>query len=162
MFDQFWVDLQNGERVAVFVCVGLYCVLVAGYSFFKQYLVSQWPFVWGTLHKAEAKLIMPDNSLSEQQYTSKALYSYQVNGVQYEGTRVSAMVIVATHNARAILNKQLQGIQKDAAGRVKVFYKPSNPKKSLLIKGSVAQIVFTSLFFFFGVYLLVTYGPKYL
>ena len=62
--------------------------------------------------------------------------------VSFRGKRLSAMVVVDSHNAKQLLNKQLKGIViKDE--KVKVFYNPKKPNKSFLINGSYTQVIFT-------------------
>ncbi len=42
---------------------------------------------------------------SDQEYISKTLYRYNVSGVNYDGTRISPWIFVASHNARFVLEK---------------------------------------------------------
>jgi len=70
---------------------------------------------------------------SDQNYASKALYNYEVSGVNYEGARVSPWLMLVSYNLRFIIEKQMSYIQRSSDGKVKVFYNPNNPKKSFLI-----------------------------
>jgi hypothetical protein len=70
---------------------------------------------------------------TDQEYVTKALYQYRVGGVSYEGQRISPWVIVASHNARVVLEKQMASIQRLSGDKVKVFYNPKRPQKSYLV-----------------------------
>ena len=74
-----------------------------------------------------------------------ALYEYTVDGNLYKGNRVSPWVMVATHNAKVVLEKQLRKVERSRDGSVSVFYNPANPKKSLLIKPGVFGLKVTAL-----------------
>jgi hypothetical protein len=93
-----------------------------------------------------------------QQYVADALYEYSVNGQQYTGKRISPWVVVATHNMRAVLVKQLLKIRKDPNGSIDVFYNPADPKKSFLVKpGIVGQLVTVAA----GLASAIVYMAKY-
>jgi len=84
-----------------------------------------------------------DPVLSHQDYAVRALYEYSVGGVVYQGIRVSPWVMLASHNAKILLEKQMRGIDKSEDGSVKVFYNPNYPKKSFLIKPGRIGIMIT-------------------
>jgi hypothetical protein len=95
---------------------------------------------------------------SHQDYVSKALYTYNVAGLDYDGTKISPWIFVASHNARFVLEKQLSSVQRFPNGKVKVFYNPHNPRKSFLIIAGKTGICITV---FISVLPLVMFYFKY-
>ena len=123
-------------------------VMSAGalYSVVYQYRIRQWPDTEGTLQKAGTRHFGSSaQHTSEQEYVSDALYSYTVEGEKYTGTRVSPWKIVASHNARGILERQLKSITQLPTGKVAVYYNPLKPEKSFLIKPGIPGLVLTVL-----------------
>lgn len=53
------------------------------------------------------------------------------------------MAVVASHNAQAILHRQLESVETRGEDQVKVYVNPENPRKSCLINGSPAQLPVT-------------------
>ena len=159
---QIFVDrLSQGDGVALFMVVSVFSILAACFSLFMQWRVYRWPYVWGQLLDADtAKFGYTDPIPHEQEYHNKVSYSYVVNGQTYKGHRLSAMVVVASHNLQTILSTQLAGINTED-GKVKVFYNPRNPQKSYLIKGSVIQLAFTVVFAAIMAAVLYTLIPRY-
>jgi hypothetical protein len=108
-------------------------------------LIRTWPSVKGQLKHIGLDKFGSAMMLSDQDYISGALYCYQIEGKTYQGKRISPWVIVASHNAQFILKKQLSKVETFPNGKVKIFYKPSNPAKSWLILPSKFGIVMTAL-----------------
>ena len=134
----------NGEIQGVWFWAAVYTFAVCGYSLIFQLRTRSWPFTTGELVEAEVeKFGATDPVKSNQEYVSKALYRFTVSGVDYEGTRISPWVFVASHNARAILKKQMSAIYHYPDGKVKVFYNPGNPQKSFLIVAGRVGIFIT-------------------
>ncbi len=126
-----WQLAIQGETQGVWFYAALYTLAVCSYSLFFQIRTRKWPNVAGQLNSlGVVKFGGTETSLSEQDYRSKALYTYHVDGVVYEGKRVSPWVVVASHNARFVLDKQHAAIEHLPNGSVKVFYNPHNPKKA--------------------------------
>jgi len=133
-----------GDPFAIGACVAAFCAAACVYSLFFQYRVWHWPHVWGVLGVAGKKQTLSSGtSMADRQYVARVSYTYDVDGQAYEGHRLSAMQVEASHNARAVLDAQLKGIERQD-GRVKVYYKPGNPAKSYLIRGSLTQVVLTA------------------
>ena len=85
----------------------------------------------------------PEWVKSDQQYSLNAVYRYKVDGRIFEGHRVSAWVVVASHNARGVLEAQRKGVQRYPDGTVSVFYNPKRPDKSYLIRPGLPGLVIT-------------------
>lgn len=133
-FQEMWQLAIQGQTQGIWFWAALYTFIVCVYSLRLQLSTRHWPWVEGDLSNiGTAKFGATDKIISNQKYVSKALYQYRVSGVDYNGNKVSPWVVVVSHNAKAILEKQLLGIQRLPSGEVKVYYKPSNPQKSFLI-----------------------------
>ena len=83
---------------------------------------------------------------------------YLVSNKEYEGSRISPWIFVASYNARFLLEKQQAQVQINADGAVKVYYNPRNPKKSYLIVAGKTGILVTLLL---GALPLISYWMKY-
>ena len=114
--------------------ISLYCFLILGYSSIRQLRCRRWPSVWGKLEKEELRKVGGTAwSLSDQDYATDALYHYEVDGQHYAGKRVSPWIVIASHNARFLLEKQMAKIHKRGDDQVRVYFNPRNPRKSFLI-----------------------------
>ncbi|WP_277253409.1 DUF3592 domain-containing protein [Neptunomonas phycophila] len=141
---EMWQLAIAGEPQGIFFWAAIYTFVVCLYSTIFQCLTRRWPSTQGQLMDAGVNTFGGRNVYrADTEYISKAVYRYTVSDNDYEGKRVSPWVIVTNHNAKGILNKQLSGIQRLPNGKVRVFYKPSNPKKSFLILPSKIGIGFT-------------------
>lgn len=148
-FIKMWQLAIEGQLQGIWFYGALYIFLVCQYSLIFQIRTRSWPYVYGKLAGLSVKKFGPtDPVLSEQEYTSKALYRYKVSGAEYEGTRVSPWVFITSHNIRFILEKQMSSVQKLPDGRVKVFYNPNKPSKSYLIVSGRLGITITLLISF--------------
>jgi hypothetical protein len=133
-FSEQWTLLMAGERQAVFFWISLYCFLILGYSSVRQLRCRRWPSVWGRLEKSGLRKVGGTAwSKSDQEYATDALYHYEVDNEHYEGKRVSPWIVIASHNARFVLEKQMAKIHTRGEDEVRVFYNPRNPRKSFLI-----------------------------
>jgi len=156
-----WGLALAGDKQGVLFFVCVYAFLVLGYSLVRQFHAAGWPMTRGTLQSAGLeKFGSTEWSLSDQDYKVDALYAYEVNGETYTGKRVSPWLIVASHNARFLLERQLSKITRYDDGRVAVFYNPKRPEKSFLIKPSPLGQAFTAAFTF-GPLLLYWFGYHY-
>lgn len=134
---------MSKDPEAIAFCVTGFCVLASVYSLFYQYKVSQWPSVWGVLKQGGVqKFGGPESKVSDQSYVAKVKYSYEVQGESFEGSRLSAMTVVSSHNAQQLLKNQLKGVEKHG-NKVKVYFNPNRPEKSFLINGSKFQVILT-------------------
>lgn len=139
-----WVLASEGDKQGVLFFVVVYALIVCLYSFFRQILIRQWPITKGFFQSASVeKWGTSEFILSDQEYKVDSSYEYQVSGKRYKGTRVSPWIIIASHNAKLLLTKQLNNIQKNADGTVNVFYNPKKPEKSYLMKPGFFGMVIT-------------------
>ena len=132
-FQEMWQLAVNGQTQGVFFWFALYMFIVCFYSLVFQIRTRYWPFVQGELVEFGLEKFGTAMVKSDQNYVSKALYNYEVSGVNYEGARVSPWLMLVSYNLRFIIEKQMSYIQRSSDGKVKVFYNPNNPKKSFLI-----------------------------
>ncbi len=82
---------------------------------------------------------------SDTSYTLNALYQYEVDGKPYSGKRVSPWIVIASHNAKGVLDFQARGVEYVGEDLVRVFYNPNRPTKSFLILPSLAGIAVITL-----------------
>lgn len=134
----------NGETQGIFFLCAVYALLMLIYSLIYQIRVSRWPSTTGTLHLGTIEKWGTRELLkANQQYKVAALYTYSVNGTKYQGKRVSPWIIIASHNARFLLKRQLNQAQMQSGNEVTVFYHPSKPAKSWLVKPGVKGMILT-------------------
>ncbi|WP_157694103.1 DUF3592 domain-containing protein [Hydrogenophaga crassostreae] len=139
-----WQQLWQGEAQAIIFWAAVYCFLIGLFSLTYQLRIRSWRVASGVLAKAGLERWGgPEWVKSDQQYSLKAAYVYRVDGRVHEGHRVSSWVMVASHNARFLLESQLKGVQRHADGTVSVFYNPRRPHKSFLIRPGVVGMLVT-------------------
>jgi len=137
----------EGNPRGVFFWIAVYFSLMSLYSIIFQVRTRRWPSAKGILLKKEvAEFGVKERMKSEQDYKVSALYKYSVNDVEYIGSKVSTWSVIASHNARFILNSQLKAIERDNDGYIRVYYNPKKPNKCLLIKPSILGLVITLIF----------------
>ncbi len=144
--DMWFLALQ-GEAQGIYFWAAVYALAICSYSLFYQTRIRCWTSTIGDLADASLdKFGGTDVVAGDQQYKSRALYSYCVGDQSFEGKRVSPWIVVASANARFILQSQMSKIQSPEPGKVVVFYNPKRPQKSFLIKpGIVGQLVTAAL-----------------
>lgn len=135
--------IQGADPVAIAFLVAAFSVLATFYSFYFQYRIWNWPFVWGELNRSEVKS-GGGSSPSDRNLLADVEYTYQVDEQTYTGTRLSAMAI--SSNSAGLIKHQMSGSEKDGEGKVKVYYDPARPHKAFLIRGSKVQVVLTLLY----------------
>ncbi|WP_323750409.1 DUF3592 domain-containing protein [Marinobacter sp.] len=139
-----WLLASEGNKQGVLFFIVVYVFVMCLYSFFRQFLISQWPMTKGILKSASVdKWGVTELVLSDQDYKVSSLYKYKVADDIYHGHRVSPWIIIASHNSRFLLKNQLKNIRKDKDGTVNVFYNPKKPEKSYLIKPGVLGMAVT-------------------
>ncbi|MDO6462011.1 DUF3592 domain-containing protein [Granulosicoccaceae sp. 1_MG-2023] len=141
---EMWALALEGEKQGVLFFVVIYVLIVCLYSLVRQLLIRRWPLAKGKLLSATVeKWGVEDIIPAEQDYKAAALYEYEVAGRRYRGRRVSPWVIVASYNARMLLEKQLSGVRIHPDGSVDVLYKPGKPHKSYLVKPGLFGMALT-------------------
>ena len=148
VFVGYFIDMfelaKAGNTQGIYFFIVVYTTLVLSISLVCQYRINRWPIVKGDLlNKDVNKLGATEWATTNQEYVAKALYHYTVEGQEYFGKRVSAWVMVASHNAKFILEKQLSSIDVDDNGKVSVYYNPKKPQKSYLIITGIKSQLFT-------------------
>jgi len=139
-----WALAFEGDKQGILFFVVVYAFIVCLYSFFRQVLIRQWPVEKGLLQSASVeKWGVTELVLSDHDYKVDSLYEYHVSDKSYQGKRISPWIIIASHNARFLLKKQLNSVQKNEDGTVNVFYNPKNPEKSYLVKPGIFGMAIT-------------------
>ena len=133
-----------GDIQSIFLLVSVYVLMVCSYSVLYQVKVSRWPTVEGKLLTSGLrKYGGTEWAPADQEYVAETLYEYEVDGKKYLGKRLSPWIVVASHNARFVVNAQLNRVKRDPDGRVAVYYNPKAPGKSFLIPTAVASQLVT-------------------
>ncbi len=149
----------NGDEQSIILLAVIYVLLVCSYSVIWQMRVNAWPSVTGRLEKLGLrKFGATEYVRANQDYVSDALYTYQVNGQEYKGKRVSPWVMVASYNLRGLLRLQNKGVGVHSANEVTVYYNPAKPEKSFLVKTGPFSQIFTALI---GIGPLLFYLARY-
>ena len=140
-----WELAAEGKPEGILFVAALYLLAVCTWSLIGQLRMRRWPSVEGVLLDAGTRKIGGGAwNLSDQEYANKVRYDYVVNGVSYQGNKLSPWIIQASHNLKVVLRRQLQKVGVAEDGRVTVYYNPRNPGKSVLIKPALFGIVFTA------------------
>jgi len=143
---KMWQLAMNGDVQGIWFWGALYFLLLCAYSLIYQLRTRRWPSTQGELASLGIEKSGATTRVkSDQEYVSNSLYRYRVDGEEYEGVRISPWVFVASHNVQTVLKKQLESVQRESDGRVKVFYNPKNPRKSFLILPGPAGIAVTAV-----------------
>jgi hypothetical protein len=141
---EMWMLALQGGAQGVWFWVAIYTFVVCTYSVVFQIRTRSWPATRGQLINADAELFGGFGEAStSKEYAARALYRYDLAGINYEGKRVSPWIILTS--AKAILRKQLSAIQHHPNEMVTVFYNPRKPKKSFLILPGKKGLLITSL-----------------
>lgn len=141
-----WTLATQGQIQGIWFWAAIYTFAVCAYSAAYQVRIRNWPSTTGSLqHATVARFGINERNLSSQNYEADTRYSYEVSNIQYEGSRLSPWVLMASHNLRVLLRWQLSSIRSGPAGEVDVFYNPKNPAKSFLIVPSKLGILITFL-----------------
>ncbi len=149
----------EGDKQSLLLIAAVYMLLVCGYSVLYQVRMSRWPGVSGKLRYLDIELFgARERALPNRQYHADALYEYRVDGRSYENSKISPWVMVASHNVRFLLHRQLRRVSVGPEGEVIVYYNPRRPQKSALIKpGPVGQWITVLI----GVAPLALYVSRY-
>ena len=119
----------------------LYVLIVLIGSLWHALRVRGWPQVEGQLLSLGIRpLGTPDLSTRDQDYVPSALYRYQVDGQSYEGREISIWKMSASGLLKNAANLLPRQVRPGETGKVVVYYNPSRPKKSLLLRPGWASI----------------------
>ena len=132
---EMWALALAGDVRGLFFWCSVYALVLLFYSAVYQIRISRWPNIHGEVLQSGVKRFGgTESNRAEQSYSTSARYRYTVDGDEHTGERVSPWVIVASHNVRAVLEKQMASIETDKQNRVRVFFNPRAPHKSFLIR----------------------------
>ncbi|WP_371379351.1 hypothetical protein [Thalassotalea aquiviva] len=143
-FLSMWSLAIEGEKQGILFYATLYTSVLLCYSTVYQLKIRSWPSTKGSLvNRNISNWGAKEWATSDQNYVVNALYKYKVGQQEYVGKRVSPWIIIASHNMKFVLEKQLNGIQKEEDGSIRVFFNPKRPQKSFLIKPGNIGLIFT-------------------
>jgi hypothetical protein len=121
-----------------FMCLGLIFLALGGYEFWQGSKTKNWPAAPGRIIESEIESGSSTSrpygraSRRDTDYSVRIRYSYAVAGQKLEGQRLQYGN--ESHDKRSSA-KQQQSLY-PAGKEVQVFYDPTNPKDSVLVKGS--------------------------
>lgn len=117
-----------------FLVCGLYVLL-------RNHRVRQWPYATGSMLKKHIGTGYKDiddltayDHTFDPQITAYVKYEYSVGSRTYTGDRLSYTLMSGNPIVHKLLLKQFSQIEYFPNGDLKVFYKPENPVRSVLIK----------------------------
>lgn len=140
---QVWAMAANGQAQGIFFFIASYAFVALGYSVVQQVRVLSWPSVQGKIERAEIrKVSLSERLKSAQDFVATAVYHYQVDGIEYEGNKISTRAMLSSRNARYILKRHLEYVQQNADGELTVFYHPQKPANAVLFLPSRLSIMF--------------------
>ncbi|MEE4299843.1 MAG: DUF3592 domain-containing protein [Pseudomonadales bacterium] len=147
--DDYLADMfrlaRDGELQGIWFWAAVYVALVCTASLRFQLRTRRWPTTTGQLARLGIRRFgASEMTLSEQDHVGDALYTYRVAGKDYEGRRISPWIVVASHNARALLRLQNRGVVRAASGEVRVHYDPRRPQKSFLVVAGWPGLLLTA------------------
>lgn len=134
ILNSFYENLLSGDKQAILIVAAAYFALMGLVSLIFQLRILSWPMTNGTLVHSGLLRWGASNFAGEQDYEAEVKYHYRVDGKQYEGKRLSSWYIIASANLRFLLRWQLNGITNLAPEEIAVFFNPSAPEKSYLIR----------------------------
>jgi hypothetical protein len=131
----------SGQIEGIFAVVFFALTFACAYSVFYQFRIRSWPSTTGKLLSAETEEFgATEISPSDVDYMNSVAYEYVVDGTTYAGNRFSPWVVIATHNLKTILERQLDGLAPGNA--VPVFYNPRKPGLAFLKRpGPIGMLV---------------------
>lgn len=132
---EFMDAVMRRDRDAVLLAISLYLWCVGMYCYVYLRRMARWPSTPGTTRRLGLRYFagVRDWVQADQDYVLDGVYEYEVDGVRYQGSRVSPWPVKASHNFRGVLLCQLRGVEHTADGRIRVYYDPRRPKRSILI-----------------------------
>ena len=157
-FEQMWALALDGQTQGIFFMGSLYFSVMLFYSLLYQIRVARWPGTRGELTDEKLDVFGYAFDPSEKEYKASVSYTYEVDGKQYAGKRLSPWVFITNKNAKTLLNKQLDTIFRHSDGTVTVYYHPDKPEKSYLLKPGLTGKIITVLLALLPILL---YGLKY-
>jgi hypothetical protein len=142
----------RGEFKGMFASIFFLLTFANLWSVIYQLRIRHWPATTGKLLMAATEEFgATEINPSDVNYTNVVSYEYTVDGETYIGRRLSPWIVVATHNLKAILENQLDGLT--TGGHLPVFYNSAKPQLAFLKRPGGLGILIT---LGFAVFCLVT------
>ena len=151
------MDIINNRiyLAIVFLTIGAFLVLLNSFLIIRAYLSNKWALVNGIIEKSYLEDVTLSNE-SVHSYKLRISYSYSIEGKTYVSSRVFF--------GDRILSSfkgwfQKISIKYSPGSKVDVYYKPSNPKLSVLepgIKYELFIILFSGVMLFVLGYIIIT------
>lgn len=137
----------DGAKQGVIFFMLLYSGIVCLFSLAYVLRVRGWPWVEGVLHAHGTRQIGAGNVPSQRHRIAFAHYSYRVDGIAYEGRRVSPWQFSASGVAAGLPGLQAGMIRAQGTGgdRVRVYYDPRRPRRAYVLRPGWPGIVFLAL-----------------
>ncbi len=162
VIDTIYDGVINGDKQTWLFLIAIYTLLCGLISLIVQIRILNWAETPGTLVQSQVGTWSPSVSADEVDFYANVRYNYTAADTVYEGHRLSPWTVIVSTNLRFILRWQMKGITHLSTDEVMVFYKPSNPKKSYLIKLGKIGIAFTVGMVFFPMIYLLFGGSRFL
>jgi len=139
--------------VAVLLVFGLVLGGVGVYRYRIGKESSQWPSVQGKITYAHAQ---SSRTNKRNQYLPSVNYTYNINGKNYTGTRITA----SDEYQKTLIGAQNILKAYPVGAQVSVYYDPANPTVSLLERGTAKNVYVliggAVLCFFFAIAIVVS------
>ncbi len=133
-----------GDAESILLVFAIYTLLMCAYSIWYQLRLQAWPETRGKLiNRGLAHVAGFEWDPGDKLYATDALYEYQVDGQTYQGQKISPWVMVASHNVRSVLWKQLSRLEVGPENTVSIYYNPQKPAQAILIKPGNIGIAIT-------------------
>jgi hypothetical protein len=146
------------KLMAVFlIFMGLIFTLLGGYETYQGVRTKGWPAAEGVIRSSKIESRRKNNTIksggSKTVYSIEVQYTYMVGDLMHRGNNLGYgdKSFNSRHDANQAQKPWLKG------KKVKVFYDPQDPKKSVLKTGmgmSWLAVAFGMVFTFLGLYLL--------
>jgi|LakMenE18May11ns_1017448.scaffolds.fasta_scaffold9524253_1 hypothetical protein len=121
-----------------FMFLGLVFLALGGYEFWQGLKTKNWPAAPGRIIESEIESISSTSRSSSRvsrrvtDYSVRIRYSYEAAGQKLEGKRLQYGY--NSHDDRSSAKNEQS--RYPPGKEVQVFYDPTNPKRSVLVKGS--------------------------
>jgi hypothetical protein len=154
--DKLIDQLKSGDPETWLFIFAIYCLALGGFALFYCLRIRRWSSVFGELKQTNVELLSTSTIITrDQNYFAQVSYTYNVDGKEYQGRRLSPFIIIASYNLRFLLRLQMKHVETRDDGRIRVFYNPQRPEKSYLIPPrttgliTVISVMFLPLIMYF-------------
>lgn len=144
--NDYFNNLLAGDRDSLFLLVVIYFLLAGLYGTLYSLRMRLWPSVVGELEKEQLEYWYAGGEPQDRLMNVGVLYRYEVDGVTYEGHRVSPFYLRTNRGASYLLRHQQRGFQKTGDCHVRVYYDPKRPERAFLVVPSWQGFLFIAAF----------------